>query len=132
MTALPEISRFHKGMKEVFNPYTCEAVSTHLTLTVCEEHDDRAEKYVIESFPSSCAGLRVAFKSPAREGRDTRRLPACWKFVSSKTQDEGTGLVGVRDGACAVCSPICLSIFAISCESVMKAMIRIGYPIFSS
>ena len=53
MTALPEISRFHKGMKEVFSPYTCEAVSTHLTLTVCEEHDDRAEKYVIESFPSS-------------------------------------------------------------------------------
>ena len=28
--------------------FTCEAVSTHLTLTVCEEHDDRAEKYVIE------------------------------------------------------------------------------------
>ena len=54
--------------------FTCEAVSTHLTLTVCEEHDDRAEKYVIESFPSSCAGLRAAFKSPAREGRDTRRL----------------------------------------------------------
>ena len=33
--------------------FTCEAVSTHLTLTVCEEHDDRAEKYVIESFPLS-------------------------------------------------------------------------------
>ena len=69
MTALPEVSRFHKGMKEVFSPYTCEAVSTHLTLTVCEEPNDRAEKYVIESFPSSCAGLRAAFKSPAREGR---------------------------------------------------------------
>ncbi|MEC8395463.1 MAG: hypothetical protein VX003_11445, partial [SAR324 cluster bacterium] len=54
--------------------FTCEAVSTHLTLTVCEEHDDRAEKYVIESFPSSCAGLRTAFKSPAWEGRETMRL----------------------------------------------------------
>ena len=54
--------------------FTCEAVSTHLTLTVCEEHDDRAEKYVIESFPSSCAGLSAALKSPVRVGRDTMRL----------------------------------------------------------
>ena len=28
----------------------------------------------------------------------------------------------------AVCRPICLRIFATSCESVMKAMIRIGSP----
>ncbi|MEK9858865.1 MAG: hypothetical protein VW809_12110 [Deltaproteobacteria bacterium] len=52
--------------------------------------------------------------------------------MSSKSQDEGTGSVGVRGGACAVCSPMCSRISATSCESVMKAMIRIGYPIFSS
>ena len=63
--------------------FTCEAVSTHLTLTVCEEHDDRAEKYVIESFPSSCSGLRAAFKSPAREGRDT----SCLLYTSPSPRD---------------------------------------------
>ena len=56
----------------------------------------------------------------------------CWKFVSSKSQDEGTGSVGIRGGAREVCSPMCLRIFATSCESVMKAMIRIGSLTFSS
>ena len=79
-------------------------------------------------FPSSCAGLRAAFKSPAREGQDVWRR----QFLSSKSQDEGTGSVGIRSGAREVCSPICLSISATSCESVMKAMIRIGSLTFSS
>ena len=48
--------------------------------------------------------------------------------MSSKSQDEGTGSVGIRGGAREVCSPICLRIIATSCESVMKAMIRIGSP----
>ncbi|MDP7407050.1 MAG: hypothetical protein QF495_09860 [SAR324 cluster bacterium] len=52
--------------------------------------------------------------------------------MSLKSQDEGTGSVGIRGGACAVCSPMYLRIFATSCETVLKAMIRIGCPIFSS
>ena len=111
--------------------FTCEAVSTHLTLTVCEEHDDRAEKYVIESFPSSCAGLRVAFKSLAREGRDTRRLQragsSCRRSRRMRERDDWHH----RGGAREICFPICLSIFATSCESLMKALIRIGCPHFS-
>ena len=31
---------------------------THLTLAVCEQHEDRAEKYVIAHFLSSCASVR--------------------------------------------------------------------------
>jgi len=61
-------------------------------------------------------------------GSGYQETSACWKFVSPKSQDEGTGSVGIRGGACAICSPICLRILATSCESLMKAMIRIGSP----
>ena len=51
-----------------------------------------------------------------------------WKFVSPKSQNEGTGSVGISGGAREVCSPMCSRIFTTSRGSVMKAMIRIGYP----
>ena len=51
-----------------------------------------------------------------------------WKFISPKSQNEGTGSVGIRGGAREVCSPMCSRIFATSSGSVMKAMIRMGSP----
>ena len=53
MTALPEVSKFQIGMKGVLSPVTCGADFTHLTLPVCEQHEDRGGMCVIAHFPSS-------------------------------------------------------------------------------
>ena len=37
-----------------FSHHLCGAGSTHLTLPVCEQHEDRGGMYVIAHFPSSC------------------------------------------------------------------------------
>ena len=46
---------------------------THLTLAVCEQHEDRAEKYVIAHFLSSCESVR--WISPGKQHLFTK-LPS--------------------------------------------------------
>ena len=50
-----------------------------------------------------------------------------WKFISPKSQNEWTELVGIRSGAREGCFPMCSRILEISSGSVLKVMIHYGF-----